>query len=86
MTHPLLVVMLCQVFYLVIMVGIPLSSVAGAVAQTAGLWAGGAVGFLIQIVQNLLPYIPLLLCCASTRGVPCSPLPAFPSTVVRCAA
>ncbi|RNL86183.1 CPBP family intramembrane glutamic endopeptidase [Halostreptopolyspora alba] len=60
-THPLLVIVLCQVFYTVILLGAPLESMAQWAAETGGTVVGGAVGLLVTITLAVLPYVPLVL-------------------------
>ncbi len=60
-THPLLVVVLCQVFFTVVLVGDPLEPAVQRATQTAGPMVGAVGGFAVSTVMLLLPYVPVAL-------------------------
>lgn len=54
-------IVLCQVFYTVILIGVPLESLARWAAEGGGTVLETALGLLVTIVMLLLPYVPVVL-------------------------
>ncbi|PSK97825.1 CAAX prenyl protease-like protein [Murinocardiopsis flavida] len=60
-TYPLLAVVLCQVFYIAVFAGAPLSGAAERMGAAEGSPSGIALGVLGQAATLLAPYVPLWL-------------------------